>query len=675
MFKKQFLAILGKLNFTQKATDNTLTAAEWAQIESAYKEQYNSSIQEDMAKNEAEVLAATQRAQILSVISGTEEGDEGASATTQCTEEGAEGAPAATSTAPDMATVLASIQTILKENTTLRQTNATLAALASPDVPQTTVGADFSVNGPGSTATHLFGIQNDMFDMNKRWNQITVNPAVAALSEPNDEEHGKQFRSEAIKFGRTLAQRYSYLKSNNLLNPAKLNEGFALNSTGLGAAGLGNQYVVRRQDALIARILTLRSVTDLFPVRYGIQDRELITNAFFSEVSQAYQVGAVFKGDMTLEPEFGHVDDAMAKIRFGSMKEIERMYIGYLNTDGSDPVKWSMIEFALLGIYEQMQKEQNKRRITGIYVKPDKGVAGSYLNASTGLVYTLVRYIHENKILTHDDASYADYDESNMYPSIKEFVGDIQASITEDMDLAGYCLYLNYNHKSWWTKGVRAALGKDMDFTGPQGALSIVPDTDIPIKWVPNLGQMKLMFFQAPGNIQFLEFVPGEMFGVKMTEHMEEVQAWATWKEGCGAAFVGRNFATPEALAANNYQLQQVFMNKPCTALSADATTASAAKNFWFRTQANTAAKALIEITGAKPGVAYIIECGSKTNATTISKAGQFAAITAAYAPTTVGDYLMVILNKDGNFLELERCIGGVRTINKDLQPNIPGAR
>ena len=35
----------------------------------------------------------------------------------------------------------------------------------------------------------------------------------------------------------------------------------------------------------------------------------------------------------------------------------------------------------------------------------------------------------------------------------------------------------------------------------------------------------------------------------------------------------------------------------------------------------------------------------------------------------------MVILGNDGNFRELERCVGGKRTINKELQPNVPGGR
>ena len=35
----------------------------------------------------------------------------------------------------------------------------------------------------------------------------------------------------------------------------------------------------------------------------------------------------------------------------------------------------------------------------------------------------------------------------------------------------------------------------------------------------------------------------------------------------------------------------------------------------------------------------------------------------------------MVILNSQGKFLELERQVGGTRTVNSDLQPNIPGVR
>ena len=66
---------------------------------------------------------------------------------------------------------------------------------------------------------------------------------------------------------------------------------------------------------------------------------------------------------------------------------------------------------------------------------------------------------------------------------------------------------------------------------------------------------------------------------------------------------------------------------------------------------------------------------GSAANASKIAKSGKFASITSAFNPTKEGDYLMVIARSDGNFAELERRVGGVRTINKLLQPNVPGAR
>ena len=371
----------------------------------------------------------------------------------------------------------------------------------------------------------------------------------------------------------------------------------------------------------------------------------------------------------------GHVDDAMIKLKFGPMKELERMYIAYLNKEGSDPIKWNMIEFCILNSLETAQVEQNKRRIRGIYVKPETGVAGSYLNAGTGIIYTLIRYMHEFKILSHDNEEYRSYTASDMLDAVQEFLGDVTASCTEDMDLDNHVLYLNKMHQPWWIKNIRTKYGKDIDFTGPNSYLHIVPDTNMRIVWLPYLGQLPFMFMDIPGNLQFLEYVPGEMLSIKYKEDMELVKAWSTWKEGCSASFTGRRFDSLDKLKANNYEWQQIFMNKPAVDMAADATTMDASKGFWQVTTANTAAKAITDITNAKAGVAYIIECGDTDNATTIAKTGKFADITAAYTPTKVGDYIMVILNSKGNFLELERQVGGVRKVNAELQPNVPGVR
>ncbi|MCC8153668.1 MAG: hypothetical protein LIP01_05290 [Tannerellaceae bacterium] len=185
------------------------------------------------------------------------------------------------------------------------------------------------------------------------------------------------------------------------------------------------------------------------------------------------------------------------------------------------------------------------------------------------------------------------------------------------------------------------------------------------------------MLMQDYGNLQFLENLPGEMFALKMKEDMEEVKGWSTWKEGASASFIGPKFKNKELLKENEYVLQQIYMNKFSQNLQPDATKIKAdpKKSFWYVTAKNTQATVITDIEKAKKGTAYIIECGSTENASEISKSGRFDTITADWKPTQVEDYIMVVLNSAGKFLELERCVGGTREINTELQPNVPGAR
>ncbi len=413
-------------------------------------------------------------------------------------------------------------------------------------------------------------------------------------------------------------------------------------------------------------------MTQYFPVAYGYQDRGLVFNAFFDEVSQAYQTGEVFKGGMKIENHMGYVDDAMIKMEWGPMKELERKYIGYLNKEGSDPIKWTMIEYQLLNTLTTAQVEQNKRRMRGIYVKPEAGVAGSYLNAGTGILYTLLRYVHQYDIKPHVDEAYRSYTQATMLPAVQEFLADVRSTVTEDMDIDQHVIYLNKNHQGWWIKNVRTTYGKDTDFNGPMGALNVVPDTTTHIIWLPYLGQLPFMMLHQPGNLQFLEYIPGEMLAMKMQEQMEQVRAWSTWKEGCSASFTGRRFDSRDAMDKNAYEWQQIFINLFAATIKDKV---DGNDGFWQVTGATTTADTITDIVNAKNGVAYCIEAGVAEHLPKIAKSGKFANISDAFTASKVGDYIMVIIGNDGNFRELERCVGGKRTINKELQPNVPGGR
>ncbi len=664
--KEKLMSVIELLGFKQKFEDKSLTKDEFNSLVAEYQKKYQSTLTDDIASEQAAQQSAQQADEFQKTLN-----------TIQAVLNGGEPSAAADNngTEPSAQQSNATLEGILDGIKGMRADIQAIGSKPAPDVPAQTVNTvPLSVNGFANTTDYLFGVEHSLFSMKDRWNKIAANPRVAAVLPPADDEvDGVAFYKAARNYAKSLKNRYQYLQENKMLDVAALSKGtYATNYDGVDNAGLGDQFVVLRQDALIARVLQVRDLTQYFPVAYGYQDRALVFNSFFDEVSQAYQRGEVFKGGMKIENQMGYVDDAMMKLDWGPMKELERKYIGYLNKEDSDPIKWTMIEFQLLNSLKAGQVEQNKRRMRGIYIEPEQGIAGSYLNAATGLLYTLVRYVHQYDLKPHGESTYRNYTRATFLTAVQEFIADVRASITEDMDLDNHVVYLNKNHQDWWIKNVRSIYGKDTDFAGPMGALSVVPDTTMRIIWLPYLGQTPFMMLHEPGNIQFLENAPGEMLSMKMEERMELVRAWSVWKEGTSASFTGRRFATKEEMDKNNYEWQQIFINLFAATITDKV---DGHNGFWHITDSTTTQTTITNIENVKVGVAYCIECGDETNLPKITKSGKFDSITDDFTATAVGDYIMVIIGSDGKFRELERCVGGKRTINKKLQPNVPGAR
>ena len=680
--KKKLKKILEKLGLTQKFESQNLTSEDYAKLCTEYQKEYGVSMTDDVAAEQASQLEAEHQEQLNSLYAIVSKANKSKDDNDDDTKDnggengGGDGDGNDDDKDNKKGEQNASYAQLAQAVNKLAENVTTMSKETAPDKPQAVVtGPAIPINGFATNSKYLFGIEHSMFDMKKRWNQIAANPRLASATDPDDTTDGAAFRLEAMAYAKSLKARYKYHQERNELNNTKaLASGqFATNYTGVDNAGVGDQFVILRQDALIARVLEKRDLTQFFPVRYGVQDRDLLFNAFFDEVSQGYQPGGIYKGGMKLENEMGYVDDAMIKVTFGPMKEIERKYIAYLNREGSDPIKWSMIEFCLLNLLQQAQVEQNKRRVRGIYVKPEEGVPSSYLNAGTGIWYTLLRYIHDYSIKPFDSESYRSYTSATMLDCVKEFISDVKSHITEDMDIDSHVLYLNKNHQDWWIANCREKYGKDIDFEGPDSMKNHVPDTDVQIKWLPYEGQSCWMFLDIPGNLQFVEYLPGEMLAVKMEEQMEMVRAWSTWKEGTGAAFTGRKFDNKADMDANDYEFQQIFTNLPVASIVAEV---DAKKGFWFMTGKGTTTEAIADIVNPKEGVAYCIEIGEgSANKPKITKGNKFSGITADWVPTQEGDYIMVILGHDGNFRELERRVGGKRAINKNVQPNVPGGR
>lgn len=657
-FREKIKAVLTSLGLFSIAQENKLSTDDLTKVKESYFNTYGSTFDADLAAQVAE--DRTVQEQIVGMIqqdvasNATATAPDTEGATTGADEDG--DGTVTTSTTTTLIpgpTAVELVQKLIAENQTLRSENTTLAARALPENPLTIQGMSKISFGGAHSATHAFGIDHPLFEAKKRWNQIAMRKINQSDIErgADDDETAESFKQEVRGYGRSLAQRVQVLHAAGLLSPSAINEG--LDYSSLTNAGLGEQYVVRRQDALIARILELPSVNTLFPLRSGVQDQDLITNVFFGEFSQAYQEGEVFKGGYKLEPDKAKVFDVMFKHRFGSMKGLERQYVGYLNTNGSNPVKWNMIEWFLLHIATVLNNERYERAVMGCRVEPIEGEPGHYLNSATGVFYKLMELNERNKLLLVDDVEYSSYTSTSMLDCVEGLVSAIH-TVNPEL-LKGKTIMLNGNHAPWYKANYRTKYGKDMDFAGIALRLA---NYDLTIEWIPNLGNLPLILIEDLGNLQQCEDVPNEMLQVKFEQRLEIVLAWSNWKEGVNPAYSGREFATRAAMIANNYAHQVIFANKPCVVLADKAVSLDGTKGPWFVTSANTAATAITGIADPRAGIVYKIECGGTANASTIAKAGEFSEITAAWIPTAIGQWIKVVLNpKTSKFREVSRSL------------------
>ena len=630
-FITNLMAIVTALGFKAKLDEGKLSAEEqkaivaeynkthgdgaWAADLQAYQEERN-------ADAEAQALAATFRELAQ-----------------------AAGVPEAEAHTPEgQAALLAAVNA-------MKSDLAKLASQAQPDNPVAVVTTRVSVTG-AHTEAFAFGINNPLYSTGKRYNRILVTGRIEGKPTAADKE---ALQADFTKYAEGLAERMTEFHKLGLIpaiREGKVNMDALTSDTEIGT----RQFNIRR-DMLLARIIALPTLAGIFDTVSNVQSGEVITNVLFSEISQAYQAGEVFKGGADFQPEKAIVHDAMAKILFEDMKQLEYSYLNYLNREGSDPVKWTLIEWLVLQMAIQINNERLRRAIIGYRIDPVKGTAGHVNFASTGVLWRLISLYEGLRFLPFKDADLADYSAADFGDVIIAFMEKIKIAHPEIADKL--VVYLNKSHKPMYKAWYRSEYGRDTDFTGVEFK---VPNHENPIVWVPDMGNLKFMIATVPGNIELLQNVPGEEFDFKFERHLEEVQVYSYWKEGAGVAFCGKAFNTLAALLANAAEGQYLFMNWPAIALAADATTASVKGldssdlGFLITTGANTDTTALTDIVGAKAGVVYRIECGSTTNATTIAKSGKFSELTAAWEPDAVGKFLKVYYNPtDEKFIEVAR--------------------
>lgn len=628
--KKSVFDFFKKKGFETKEKRSEMTAEEFATLAADFKTEFEVELAEVNAKLEANEQNQAQMAEVLGKIDTvlTEEGTgDGA---------GDDGGEAAETTAQTgQVDIMAKVESLIGLVKTQKETIKTLSQEKETPNPKKVGAKVVMIGGGAHTEKYLFGIEAPMFDRSKPWNQVaaTKRPLETLAAQGMGvkakwADYESDFKAEVRNYGSSLAERIASLQDSNELSSLSLAE---MDFTGFDGTGWGEAYIVRRQDALIAYLRTLPSVTTIFPVRYGVQDKMEMTNSFLTDFSSAWQSGKVFKGGYSVEPVLAEVFDVMMKHKFENMKALEREYIGYLNREGSFPIKWSMVEWLMVQILTKLLNEQNERRIRGRRINPTAGTAGHHMFGANGLIYQLLfKYVADG--LLQKSTLYKTYTSSTILTYVEAWIEDLNQVLPS---LSGLVLYMNDKHIPWFKKAYETANGTKLDYTGAK--LEIKHYNLDAIVGVPNMGNSCFMFVTMPGNVEFYELQAGEMAGFYFQQDLDELMVMSTWKEGVGAYMIGKKNGT-------SLTDQYIFINDPVTELAADATTANASVNNYFRSIANTAATTFTDFTNKQEGVVYRLECGSATNATKTAKAALLSNIDA-WVPTAVGDYLEVYWN------------------------------
>lgn len=671
--KKRVQEILQALGFISKVQANSMTNEDWNRFHSEYQAKFGISLSEDNETNdepETQAAAVTPELQVevINFVAGLQTETPATTPTAQTVNPlAAEAGPAANTPDPVQPTFEKAIRMLMGAVTTLaRQPEST--------TPVATVQTDLQVlprvlGACAHSETHLFGIDHPLYARSQWFNQTTVTRQLTdtALSTSQVNAFSEAFN----EFTRSLCARVQTLDNTNQLRMLDFKQmatgAFAIDYGSLNIK-FGEEYLVRRQDMIIAYLRTLKSVDHIFPWRSGIQDGEVIPVAGFGEFSQRYQAGEVFKGSARITYEIARVSDAMIKYKFEDLIQLEKQYIGDLNKEGSDVMKWTFIEWLMVNIYKSMFNEQVRRRVVGVLVPIQKDVENPAMFAADGALRAIERVEEECKVLPFKDLK--TYTKSTIVDYIETMFEEVNKVLPS---LDGMKLFINEKHVPWYRQGFRDKYGTDTDYTGPKmQAIDYSLEQFVP---VPNMDYNDYkMWITFPGNVESLQHLPSEMYNIYFERRLEALLVMSRWKEGSALQMAGLQCANETELEQTNRKYQWLFTNYPVTVLGADIDSIDASVNTQFLTSDNTKATAITNIMKSSPERVIKIICGGKTNATKINKAGKFKKITADWIPTAVGDYIklypelhvvekkvgnktLMVTEPTGNWLELERKV------------------
>ncbi len=512
---------------------------------------------------------------------------------------------------------------------------ATLADLAEPD-PGAAAGKSATEDGAIDimNTTQLGGRQGVMFSMERPYN---VRARAALIQRAT----GKTLMVEAAH-----GSDYKALKED------------------LGA--FYRQPWKERLQSLLAMLPTCESY---WPVESGYQDLATLVNVWLGEFSQAdntinSEFSKVEKGTYTFGTETLRMYSVMFVHTFRNMKEIERLWIGSLNREGSKTIKWSLIEYLLAETAKKLHNEREQRRINGVRKNPVPNVPGTAMGAADGVYEFIRKRIDGYTDFTPDGGLTG----KTVY-QIKPFtlpeitmgnIGDVVylgTSLIPSVyrDSGNLVLYMPSHLVPWYHKFNEIKYGQNQDYKPNEMCVHEFPG--VKIQPVANADNHMRLIWTFGGNIKCFEDKAGEMLDFEMEQQDWSVKVWSNWKESVQAEAVGRKFTNPADMDGTE---QFIWVNnedysKDYFLPSEKDKQPSALLHTSIVTVANSSQLAITDIDDAEVGRVITLKCGEGgTLGVKIAKAGNFSDISADWVPGK-GDTIRLMKRQDGKFIELGR--------------------
>lgn len=527
-----------------------------------------------------------------------------------------------------------------------------------PDVDPTKTGANAAAPSIDlNNMEQLGGLPGEMFALNRPYNRR----AQAALL--------------AVQ-GKTLA-----IENPSSIDYSTLRE------------DLGAYYRQVWKEKIQSYLVELPTVRTIFPTESGHQDLDTLVNLFLGEFSQADNtIGSDFdkvvKGGYEFSHETLRMFDVMFVHKFKDLKQLEKLWIGSLNREGSKVIKWSFIEFILVETAKKLHNERELRTINGVRKNPKVNEPGLAMEAADGL-YEFLR----KKVDGHIDYTVDGGTTGKTVYQLKPFIlpritpgniGEVFFQGTsmipsEYRDSGRIRLYIPSYMLVWYHKYNEAKYGQNIDY---QAGITYVKEyPSVKIVTIPNADGHCRIFWTFEGNVKTYEHIAGEMLDFQMEQQDWALKVWSNWKESTWAEAVGYKYTddnksqmdgSRQMIWLNDYDLSETTFIK-----GAANQNPSVALHTSVETVANSSLYTITDIADAKVGQRVTIKCGvDGEEGVEIKKEDKFSLISAAWNPKA-GDTITLMKRSDGKFIELGRTTGasGAFQFEPDsTTPDVTGA-